>query len=238
MPDLGQQIYDALRAAIFAGELPPGSPLSRRKVAERFGVSPLPVAAALQRLEAEGFVESRPRAGTRVRIPSSSEILGNYVLREALETQAARLFAGNATKLQRQRLLRLAVRLDAGYEQLEQATEASREEHGRLEKEHLEFHFEIANATGCKELVDAIERTRVLLFNWLISRIGEYSALPRDWHQRLAEALVSGDPLRADAAMREHVRFRRDANVDRFAEIEAGVAGPIERGPQKASSKV
>jgi DNA-binding GntR family transcriptional regulator len=235
MPDLGQQVYEALRGGILAGELPPGSPLSRRKLAERFGMSPLPVAAALQKLETEGFVESRPRAGTRVKVPSSSEILGNYVLREALETQAARLFAEHSTKAQRQRMLRMAARLDLAYQRLEAKPNATLDERARVEKEHLEFHFEIANGTGCKELVDAIERTRVLLFNWLISRMGEYSPLPEGWHTQLAEELASGDALRADAAMRTHVRFRREANVDRFAEIEAAMDGPIERGPQKST---
>ena len=49
----------------------------------------LPVSEALLRLEIEGLLESRPRAGTRVRIPSPEDVQGHYVVREALEVQAA-----------------------------------------------------------------------------------------------------------------------------------------------------
>ena len=54
------------------------------------------VGDAISRLEAEGLVESKPRAGTRVRIATAEEVRGNYVLREALETHSARLFAESA----------------------------------------------------------------------------------------------------------------------------------------------
>jgi GntR family transcriptional regulator, rspAB operon transcriptional repressor len=66
-----------------------GQPVSRRRLAAELGMSFLPVTEALLRLEFEGLLESRPRAGTRVRIPSPQDVEGNYVVRQALETQAA-----------------------------------------------------------------------------------------------------------------------------------------------------
>ena len=233
MSDLGQQAYVKLREGILAGELPPGSPLSRRKLADLFGVSTLPVAAALQRLETEGFVESRARAGTRVRVPRTSEIEGNYIVREALESQAARLFARNATKPQRKRLMRLAEDLDRRYARLDKQITPSREAQAVVEKRHMAFHLEIAQATGCRELVAAIEKSRVLLFNWLFSRSGDYLPLPRGWHKRLAEALTAELPLLADEAMRVHVTFRREDILRHFAELEVAAESKIERGPQR-----
>ncbi len=232
MSDLGQQAYEKLRVGILDGELPPGSPLSHRKLAQLFGISTIPVAAALQRLEAEGFVESRARAGTRVKMPTVGEISGNYIVREALESQAARLFAQSATPLQKKRLLRLANDLDKRYRRLDKQVTPSREAQAEVEKRHVEFHLEIAKATGCQELVSAIEKSRVLLFNWLFSRSGEYVPLPQGWHTRLAEDLSSGQPLSADEAMRLHVTFRRDDILRHFAELEQEAEGKIERGPQ------
>lgn len=232
MSDLGQQAYEKLRVGILDGELPPGSPLSHRKLAQLFGISTIPVAAALQRLEAEGFVESRARAGTRVKMPTVGEISGNYIVREALESQAARLFAQSASPLQKQRLLRLANDLDKRYRRLDKQVTPSREAQAEVEKRHVEFHLEIARATGCQELVSAIEKSRVLLFNWLFSRSGEYVPLPQGWHTRLAEDLSSGQPLSADEAMRLHVTFRRDDILRHFAELEQAAEGKIERGPQ------
>src|SRR5262249_62269850 len=72
---------------------PRGRFFPRRKVAAELGMSFLPVSEALLRLEFEGLLESRPRAGTRVRIPSREDVRGHYVVREALEVQAAMLFA-------------------------------------------------------------------------------------------------------------------------------------------------
>ena len=63
----------------------------------------LPVSEALLRLEFEGLLESRPRAGTRVRIPSPDDVRGHYLVRETLETQAARLFAEVASRADRRR---------------------------------------------------------------------------------------------------------------------------------------
>jgi DNA-binding GntR family transcriptional regulator len=238
MPDLGQQVYEKLRTAILDGELVPGSPLSRRKLADLFSVSTLPVTAALQRLETEGFVESRPRAGTRVKVPTREEVIGNYVVREALESQAARLFVTEANSKQRKRIQKLAARLDRLDQRLAETGNPAREKQAEVEKLHVEFHIEVARATGCEELVEAIERSRVLLFNWLFSRSGPYRSLPKNWHVRLAEVLAKGSVLEADAAMREHVTYRRQEILDRFNALTQAEQDTIERGPQKARAKI
>src|SRR6476646_8641133 len=87
-----QKAYRQVRERILGSQYPPGAVLSRRRLAEEFGMSLLPVAEALQKLVSEGRLESRPRVGTRVRTPSRQEIGDRYVLREALESQAVRLF--------------------------------------------------------------------------------------------------------------------------------------------------
>src|ERR1041385_1108420 len=89
---LAGEAYVTVRERILRGELAIGQVISRRKVAAELGMSFLPVSEALLRLEHEGLLESRPRAGTRVRIPSREDVRGNYMIREALEVQAAMLF--------------------------------------------------------------------------------------------------------------------------------------------------
>jgi DNA-binding GntR family transcriptional regulator len=70
----------------------------------------LPMSEGLMRLELEGLFESSPSAGTGVRIPSRDDVQGHYIVREALETQAARQFARLAKD--DSELKRLARRLD------------------------------------------------------------------------------------------------------------------------------
>src|SRR6185436_16740754 len=66
---LSSEAYESVRRRILRGELSLGESISRRKIAAELGMSFLPVSEALMKLEFEGLLESRPRAGTRVRIP-------------------------------------------------------------------------------------------------------------------------------------------------------------------------
>lgn len=228
------QAYELLRSAILEGRLPPGTPLSRRGLALELGMSAVPIGDALARLEAEGFVESRPRAGTRVRIPTAEEIHGNYVLREALETHAARLFAESADERSRQRLLRAAERLDARYSALNRGAGYTTERHAQVERQHIEFHLLIARLTRVRTLADAIERSRVLLFNWLFTLSPQLGPLPPRWHSELAEALARGAPEAAAEAMRIHVRFRQEEVIEKFRQTARQYRpGRIVRGPQR-----
>ena len=58
-PTLGDQAYQAIRAAITSGDLAAGERTTERALARRLGVSPTPVREALQRLEHERLI-SRP----------------------------------------------------------------------------------------------------------------------------------------------------------------------------------
>src|SRR5580692_11914035 len=110
---LAAEAYTTVRERIIRGELAIGQVISRRKLAAELGMSFLPITEALIRLENEGLLESRPRAGTRVKVPTRQDIEGHYVIREALEVQAAMLFAVHSTREERTELIKLAMRVDA-----------------------------------------------------------------------------------------------------------------------------
>src|SRR3954471_20056128 len=107
---LAAEAYGIVRHRITSGELVLGQAVSRRQLAAELGMSFLPVTEALLRLEFEGLLESRPRAGTRVRIPSPQDVEGHYLVRETLETQAAKLFASVASPAERLGLQKMAAR--------------------------------------------------------------------------------------------------------------------------------
>jgi DNA-binding GntR family transcriptional regulator len=206
---LAQRAYRLVRERILKGVYPPGTALSRRRLASEFGMSLLPVAEALQRLVNEGLLESRPRVGTRVRQPDREEIRDRYTLREALESQSARLFAERATRAQKAEILRMAKKLDeyyAGWERLQQDSDYRL----AVRRYHVRFHLRIAEIGGCPLLRQAIEREQDLLFSWLSDTAAQVHPLPPRYHSELAEALCSGDPLRADAAIRAHIRYALD----------------------------
>jgi DNA-binding GntR family transcriptional regulator len=155
----------------------------------------LPVSEALLRLEFEGFLESRPRAGTRVRIPSREDVRGHYLVREALEVQAARLFAVIATAEDRLEIQKLAARVDAlaGSEPL------------LYLPAHERLHRRIADATRCPALTIAIEKTHALASSWYCIGRSVANPLQGRRHEPVIDVLVSGRPDEAGEAMREHV---------------------------------
>src|SRR5580700_7567096 len=194
---LAGEAYAAIRDRILRGDVAVGQVISRRKIAAEFGMSFLPVSEAFLRLEFEGLLESRPRAGTRVRIPSREDVRGHYLVREALEVEAARLFTEMATPEERSELLKLGLRVDA----MRAQPETNRFYYLNL---HEKLHRRISECTRCPALCDAIERTRALSTTWLC--VGRsFDGMPSRRHQDLMEVLVGRDRDASAAAMREHV---------------------------------
>lgn len=208
--NLSLQAYERIRSAILNGDLPLGAPISGRQLATQLGMSLLPVAQALRQLENDGLVESRPRSGTMVRMPTSQEVRGHYVVREALETQAARLFAERATAAERNEVRALAADLDELYANPQLDPRAA-------SLAHLAFHHRIAECAGCPELLRAIEKSHILVLNWLYNSAADFHEPPQGWHRDLVAALSSGDPEPADRKMREHVRFGMEEILRRLS---------------------
>ena len=192
---LAAEAYDFVKQRILRGELPMGQVISRRKIAAELGMSFLPVSEALLRLEFEGLLESRPRAGTRVRIPSREDVRGHYIVREALEVEAAMLFAASATAEERSEVQRLAARVDA----------LSVSEQILYLPAHEKLHRRIADGARCSALTAAIEKTHALASAWFCIEHQDQEEAPTRQHQDLAEILINGTPHEAALAMREHV---------------------------------
>ena len=203
---LAERAYSIIRERILRGELPLGAILSRRRLTTDLGMSLLPVAEALQRLENDGLVESKPRVGTRVRIPSAQDIRERYVMREALECQAARLFASNASPQQRRELIRMADQMDVLFKRSAGGDNDPEFLHA-VHSFHFQLHMRIADGADCGVLRDAIERNQVLIFNWLFDVAARRRALPPRFHQELARAITGEDPQVAANAMRFHIQY-------------------------------
>ena len=202
---LAAEAYGVVRQRIARGELVLGQAISRRQLAAELGMSFLPVTEALLRLQFEGLLESRPRAGTRVRIPSPQDVEGTYVVRQALETQAAILFADVATAAERSELRRLAARVDA------LSMKSDRSMYVTL---HLKLHHRIAECARCDALREAIERTHALAMIWFcVMRKPSPDDSPRR-HQDLVEEILGGDPMRIASAVREHLAVGRRHTLD------------------------
>jgi DNA-binding GntR family transcriptional regulator len=84
-----EAVLDSLREAICTGSLQPGERLIQNEVAERLGVSRLPVHEALQQLRQDGFVIETGRRGLVVSPIEPDFVMNLFELRASLDRTAA-----------------------------------------------------------------------------------------------------------------------------------------------------
>jgi len=203
-PNLADDIATELREQIVGGSLPPGSRLLELRLAERFGTSQGPVREALRLLERDGLVTHVRRRGVYVRELSVRDLDEIYSLRAALEGFAARRAVLRITPAGARALERLLERM---------AAKAATGEVKRGIRIAIEFH---------EEIVVIADHER-LLQTWrsIMAQTSQYAQLAGsqapdvapdvEAHQRLLDAVTSGDPDHAEAEGKRHaVEARND----------------------------
>ena len=213
------KVYSGLRDSILNGKLKLGERLVRRTLGKQYGTSAIAAAEALWKLEYDGLVESEPMYGSRVARFTLEQVRGESLLRQALETEVARLCAQNPGKLPVDELMADAQKIDA-------VMSVKRERHRPEDMEkHFDFHMKLASHCGSQPIVDALNRVwfrHLMIFNWMNSAT---FPVPPDWHQVLVRAILTGDPDYADSVMRKHTEYGRnhqDEVLSRFQqEIES-----------------
>ena len=93
-----------LRRAIVTGELQPGEQVLQDALAERFGVSRVPLREALKILEGEGQVVYRPHRGYFVAELDVDDLREVYRIRDLLESEAVRVAVREVTAEDLERL--------------------------------------------------------------------------------------------------------------------------------------
>jgi DNA-binding GntR family transcriptional regulator len=190
---LSSRVYSDILGRILSGRMKPGDVFNRRQVAAELQVSVAPVLEAMLELESEGLIETLPRRGTRVRLPSVEDVWGHLVVREALECQAVRLCCGEPVRRHQARLQRLAADLDML-------------EHGSVEqiRQEIRFHHYLVSLAQCASLTEAFERVMKVGLLHAAGAMQGNSVHPST-HESLVTALLSAEPEVAEAAMRSHL---------------------------------
>jgi DNA-binding GntR family transcriptional regulator len=202
---LRDSIARSLRADIISGELVPGTRILEQMLAEKHGVSRIPVREALQLLAHEGFIDIVPRRGSTVALPSPRRTRELMVIRQNLEELAARLAA-------ERRGGPVAADLRSVLKQGASATARKQFEHvaGLVDR----FHELVAQASGNAELAILLQSVRSQV-SWIFEVKLEQRS-PDSWrhHAAIAEAILKGDPDAAAEAMRLDVERDERLLVD------------------------
>ncbi len=196
---LSTKVYNWLLQQLLSNRLKPGDKLNRRQVATDVGVSVAPVLEAMVQLEAEGFLETLPRRSTRVRQIDTAEIHGRFLLREAIEVQAARRYCGAAVAAEAEDLDSLAEAVDC--------SDSHDLENWQAE---IRFHRALVLLAECPVLTQAFDQVMRHSLFYMANQFLAPPARKSDphSHQRLLRRLQRHDPDAADRAMRRHLEAR------------------------------
>jgi len=112
-PTAQEAVLTELRRAIGSGELRPGEQVLQDALAERFGVSRVPLREALKILEGEGQVVYRPHRGYFVAELDVADLREVYRIRDLLESEAVRVAVPRLTPVDLAAMTSAAAAVDA-----------------------------------------------------------------------------------------------------------------------------
>jgi DNA-binding GntR family transcriptional regulator len=178
------------------GELGPGARLRTEEIAASIGTSRQPVREALRRLEAEGYLTSRPNCGAMVSAYTAQQLLELFEIRAALECLAVRLAAARATPADLAHLEKLHLSLDWS------AADPQAWLSG-----HAELHLYLVGLANRPRLSLEIARSHAALEPylrlWLVQAGTPENS--QDEHGRLLKVLRYGYPQHVEDLMRDHI---------------------------------
>lgn len=194
---LRARVYAIVKRWIVDGVLLPGERVRDMELAERLGVSRMPVREALARLADEGFVEVSANRWTRVAPANPDDARRIYPIVWTLETLAIRLVASHLGDRELAKMREANQRLRRAIKEGD-AVSASRTDR--------ELHSVYVEATGNPELVDILSSLKTRLRRLEIVYFGGsvIAARSADEHDDLIEALARRDVEAAVEMVREN----------------------------------
>ena len=197
---LGDEAADRLRTAIRSGNLRPGERLVERDLAERLGMSRIPIREAIHRLAEEGLVRKLTHRGTFVYAPTLAEIEEISSLRVVLERFVVERVITNWTIVHEARLQQVV-------EYMRNAA-ANKDVHGVSDQDYL-FHRVLWEIADHRLLLEVVASLGARINRFLHEANGILTAEQLDAHvvahEQLIKVLQRGDVLRAQDEMTQHV---------------------------------
>jgi len=201
---INYSVYSALRKAIFDGDIEDGDRIVEAEVARRLGISRAPIREALHRLQQTGLVEHRPRRGWFAVALQPEDMWDVYLVRASIESLAARRITTQAAK-QRQTFEPVLDEMQALIDKMLVA--ATQDDVEALAVYDVQFHELIVENGGSNQL----RRIWRLLHpqDWTMMSVLKLPQVPlsemAQRHQRVLDAVRTGDPGWAVAVVRRHI---------------------------------
>lgn len=192
------QVHEILRERILKVELVPGTILSRASLQLEFGVSQTPVRDALMRLQEEGIVDVYPQYATVVAKIDIDHARQAQFLRLSIELEAVRRLTEAAPAETAAELGEILAR---------QKAVATPETYDTFDGIDREFHRKLYERSGILQLWANVRRQSVHLDRLRRLNLpmpGKMQMVIAD-HEAIVEAVASGKPESAAAALKKHL---------------------------------
>ena len=201
-PTVVEYALDALRTGIKEGRYTPGQRLIEVDLTRELNVSRGPVREAMHRLAGEGLVVIEPHRGVVVRLLTRKDVAGLYEVREAIEGLAARLAAKHIDEADN------AKRLRAALKQMRDVFDSG--DAATYMESNERLHALIFELGDNETLIKMVQQLRLPVFRLQFSRMmrssGEAKNDSVEDHEKVVQAILAGNPQKAERAMRKHVR--------------------------------
>ena len=209
---LADQVFEKLENDIIHGTYQRGEILTELKLVEQLGVSRTPIREALRRLEQERLIEETGK-GSLVLGITADDLLDIMNIRERIEGLAAYYACVNMT--------------DEGKEELSHIVDLQDFYFAKWDTEHLRqaddmFHdaiCELSKRTVIRDTLQPLHR-KTRRYRKTVMQDKERAALSLQEHHVIVEALQSGDPEKARAAMDAHMVKVKDYMLGRYEKWE------------------
>jgi DNA-binding GntR family transcriptional regulator len=196
--------YETIRLELLEGALVPGDKLSVVDLAEQLQCSRVPIMEALKRLEREELVTIVPQVGCRVVTPSVGDVADFFVLFAAVEATVTSFAAERRGADDIVAFRALCRDIDDALKSA--GGPATRDPlYRRL---NLRFHGEIhrmAHSPGASKMAAALWDRSDFYIKMVFGSLYFSRRVIRS-HREIRRAIISGDPVAADAAVRDHLR--------------------------------
>ncbi|MDJ0784646.1 MAG: FCD domain-containing protein [Desulfosarcinaceae bacterium] len=179
-----EAVFQELEKAIISGKIPPGQKLITEDIARQMGVSRIPVREAMGRLEARGFIRTRPNWGSIVNELSRENLKEILDLRLMLECEAV----AKAAPLVSEATIR---QLAAAHNQF--ANARAENDADRLLGANREFHFLAYQDSNAPVLLNLIKQLwdRVSPYYHIMFRqsLAPHPTVGVDYHDHIVAAM-------------------------------------------------
>jgi DNA-binding GntR family transcriptional regulator len=191
---LRQEVYDQLRDKIISAEILPGQTISLRELAQKFGVSLMPVREALWQLESERIIVIESNKRIRVNTLTAKEMEEALRLRLMLESTAAE----RACDLRPEEAV-------PRVERLLKTMETSVDRPKIFMRRNTQFHFSIYSYADSPLLLEIINRLWARVFPYVFTYFfitqDNSKAMKRHW--KMFQGLAERNKKKLTDALRE-----------------------------------